>query len=298
MASISAGEVYSVAKFAFDLFKACKACKGEFDQIGKEVFAMRTIIELVHIDCENPQSILNVTDDVKKSNRKALSIHIGNCKGSLEEVDACLKRYRKMTAIDKLAWAFSGRDEIKSLESNLSSLATQLSGFTSGLAMKGMGAVYQEQRKLHNAIERVETALDQADGNSKVAVEATMGGLDQSSMTPLSTKRYKKALSDYAEEVSRSTSFVPPSMPSRARTPDIRGRKGSGAILDAPNNDRSQSADTKLGQKSKDLPRSQNKAAKKSKSGLLECWLVQIKSGNVSLLTWEFLDKEIQPRGQ
>ena len=35
---ISASEIYQVGKFAYDLWNACKAAQGEFDQLGKVGF--------------------------------------------------------------------------------------------------------------------------------------------------------------------------------------------------------------------------------------------------------------------
>lgn len=80
---------------------------------------MRTVVELVHIDCEDPSSILNIVDNKERTVRKQLRVHIRNCKQAHEDDGACLKRYEKMSTIDRLTWSWKGHEEIKDLESNL-----------------------------------------------------------------------------------------------------------------------------------------------------------------------------------
>lgn len=294
---ISAGEVYAVAKFAYDLFRSCQKAKGQFDQVANEVSAMRAILQMAHLECKNPMSILNKTDTKDRANRKALGIHLRRCNQALEDTEACLKRFNKMSAIDKIAWSWSGRDEIKGLESNLSSFATQLDSFIGQLALKGVGAVYE-------GIGRIEEALERLGGNDGAAVKDVMQGLDQSNMTPQCTEQYKSIISDYAKEVSSSTNFGSMA-PKRAQTPDPRGRNisnGSLGVPTTPNEYRSKSADTPRGAKNlevkKDPGLSTMIAARKKPRQTLECWLIQIKSGHLSLVTWEFSEKLVQTRGQ
>ena len=292
---VSASEIYGVAKFAFNLFKACKASKGNFDQIAKELLAMRTVIDIAHLQCEDPLSMLNVTDNQEKRNRKATSIHIGNCNRALKDVETCLKRYSQMSAWDKMTWALGGHDEVKGLESNLSSFATQLNGFLTGLTAIGVGAVYEKQKNMYSGIERIEIALENADGDYKVAVKEVIAHLDKTRISAQCSERYERSCSDYAKELSQSTSFTPP----RARAPDARGQKGSKSILGIAAVNRAQSTDVAKHAKGTEKSLGKKKPlAKKKPKFTLECWLIQIKSGHLSFLTWEFLEKDLQPRGQ
>lgn len=163
---------------------------------------MRTVVELVHIDCEDPLSILNIVDNKQKTIRKQLRIHIQNCKKTLDDVDSLLKRYARMSVTNKLAWAWKGNDEMNDLASNLSSFATQLDSFVNGLTLKGVAAVYQQQRKLQKGIGRVEEALGKAHGNGVAAVCEAMHevdqAVDQGNVSPGSTERYKSIVSDWA----------------------------------------------------------------------------------------------------
>lgn len=221
-------------------------------------------------------------DNEGKSNRRALSIHIRNCSQALKDVDTCLKRYSNMSAIDKLLWAVVGRDEVKDLEPNLSSFVTQLTGFFAGLTIKGRGVVYQKQETLRSSIARVEIALERAVGNHKTAVKEAMIGLHRSRLTPKCTVHYEEILSDYAKEMSRSTSFTTP----RARTPDGRSLAESKDGLGVPAANRAKSADSTKG--SKDMGNAfKNKtvSANRGPRYTLDCSQIQIKSGHLSPLT-------------
>ena len=261
---------------------------------------MRTVVELVHIDCEDPLSILNIVDNKEKTIRKQLRIHIRNCKQALDDVDSLLKRYAKMSVIDRVAWAWKGHDEVNDLESNLSSFATQLDSFVNSLTLRGVGAVYQQQGRILKGIGRVEEALEKAKGNSVAAVGEVMQEVAQGKVSPGSTERYKSIISDYAQEVSLSTSFAKP----RARTPDPgRGRSDSNGRLSLPlGHKRATSANTFQSNKTMNVnkgPLAESRALVNNKpNNKLECWLIQIKSGHLTLFTWQLSEKEIQCRGQ
>ena len=293
---------------------------------------MRTVVDLVHVDCEDPLSMLNEVDNKQKVVRKQLRIHIQNCKGALDDVDSLLKRYAKMSATDKLAWAWKGHDEMNGLASNLSSFATQLDSFVNGLTLRGVTAVYQQQRKLQRGIGRIEEALEKAKGNSVAAVGEVMHevdqAVDQGTISLGSTQRYKSIISDYAQEVSRSTTFAEPrarTLEPRARTPEPRartpeprartpeprartpdpgrGRGDSHGRLSLPlAHKRAASAETLRSDKTLNVKRGRSvdsRALMDNKpNNRLECWLIQIRSGHLTILTWEVSRKEIQCRGQ
>ena len=203
-------------------------------------------------------------------------------------MDSLLKRYAKVSATDKLAWAWKGHDEMNGLASNLSLFATQLDSFVNGLTLRGVIAVYQQQRKLQRGIGRIEEALEKAKGNSVTAVSEVMHEVDQAVDQGIislgSTERYKSIISDYAQEVSRSTTFAEP----RARTPDPgRGRGGSHGCLSLPlGHKRAASADTSKSDKTLNVKRGRSVDSRalmdKKSNNKLECWLVQIRS---SILT-------------
>ena len=262
--------------------------------------------------------MLNEGDNKQKAVRKQLRIHIQNCKGALDDVDSLLKRYTKMSATDKLAWAWKGHDEMNGLASNLSSFATQLDSFVDGLALRGVTAVYQQQRKLQRGIGRIEEALEKAKGNSVAAVGEVMHevdqAVDQGTISLGSTQRYKSIISDYAQEVSRSTTFAEPraltpeprarTPEPRARTPDPgRGRGDSHGRLSLPlAHKRAASADTSKSDKTLNVKRGRSVDSRvlmdNKPNNRLECWLIQIMSGHLTILTWEVSRKEIQCRGQ
>ena len=267
---------------------------------AQEVFTMRTVIALVHMDCANESSILNVVDDKKKTVRKQLGIHIQNCKQALTDVDSSLKRYKTMSAIDRVAWSWKGHSEVKDLESNLSSFATQLNTFVNSVTMKGVGAVYRKQIAIQSGISRIEEAMENAKGDDKLAIQEVMQEVSESTMPRECTERYRTIISDYVHEVSQSPNLAQ----SRAQTPEpSRGRKGSSSTLIVPGTqDRARSADnpqsSKGGEKMNvSLPKWKASYLNKAKLKL-ECWLIQIRSGHLTIVTWQFCEKELQCRGQ
>ena len=66
---------------------------------------MRLIMELVQIRLDDPTSIINRLDDKKKSINKQLHRHISNCEQALKDVEPVLKKYNRMSIVDRLVWA-------------------------------------------------------------------------------------------------------------------------------------------------------------------------------------------------
>lgn len=298
---ISPDQIIAVAKFAYNLWTSCKAAKGQFEQVGKEVYAMRTVIELVHLECKNPTSIINVADNKEKTIRRQLGIHIRNCQQALSEVDALLKRYTKMNVIDKATWALWGHSEVAGLESNLSSFATQLDNFVGGLALKGIGIVNEKVSRLRSGIGRIEEALERNEGNNNAAVKEVMKDVRKSGVSSDEAKQYETIFHDYAEETTRSATF---SQTHRAQTPDPpRGRDQGSDLLDVPkpvhrsrsnNFENSKRPGTNRTPKAVSVGPSNSRKPKYS----LECWLIQIKTTDALFMSFHLSEKQKQVRGQ
>ena len=291
---ISAGEVLQVAKFAYDLWKKCRAASDEFDQIGKEVFAMRTVISLVHIDCENPRSLLNQVDDRQGTIRKQLKIHISNCQQALKDVDTLLKRYVAMSWYDKAKWALGGREEVASLKSDLSSFATQLDSWVNSLTYKGVGLVNNNINKgfarLGKGLGRIEQAVEKNDGDEKAAVAEIIADLKRSGINDEDSKEYQPILAEYAQQCSTTIKATE----DRPVTPDPpRGRGNASSTLLIPT-ERPRANSNAKSEVSSKAKRKNSRFSAKKKSPLLECWLVKHKS----VLTLELTEKELQTRGQ
>lgn len=102
---------------------------------------MRTSIEMVHIDCEDPESIIDLVNTKEKTVRKQLGVYNGNCERALKAVESLLKRYERESILERMTWTFSGHAEVSSLESNLSSFATQLDCYVQELEVRGLGLI-------------------------------------------------------------------------------------------------------------------------------------------------------------
>ena len=295
---ISAGEIFDVAKFAFDLWQSCKAAKGEFEQIGQEVLFMRTTIEMVHIDCEDPQSIINLVDNKEKTVRKQLRVLIGNCQRALKAVEQLLKRYERMSVLERMKWAFSGHAEVSSLESNLSSFATQLDSYVQKLEVKGqglinknVGLVNKDVKAVIGRLGRLEDLIEKYNGDEKAAVKEILQERQGCSASQSHRMKSETVMMDYAKEVSK-----PKEEKQRPKTPDPpRGRpKDQGSTLDIPKPEkRTVSADTSSTVGAKKLS-----PHTKKPNFTLECWLIQRRSAHALFVTFELSEKESQSRGQ
>ena len=297
---ISAGEIFAVAKFAFDLWKSCKASEGEFEQIGKEVFAMRTVVELVHIECQDPESIINLVDNKEKTVRKQLRVYIRNCEQALKSVDRLLKRYEAMNLWDRFRWSLSGHAEISSLESNLSSFATQLDSYVQKLELKGLALVNRNvgvaNKNVVSRIGRLEDLLEHFNGDGKAAVSEIMQERQKSGASQKSRARSTNVMLDYVKEMCQENNKK-----QRPRTPDPpRGRsQKNGNNLEVPKGEKralsAGSSSNSAGKAKRFSPKS-NKAERPKYT--LECWLIQRKSAQALFVTFELSEKESQCRGQ
>ncbi len=295
---VSPGEVIAIAKFAYRLWKSCKAAKGDFDNIAMEVTTMNTVVQLVHCDLENPNSIMNLVDNKEKTIRKQLGIHIRNCKNALTDLENLLERYNNMTVLDKAAWALWGHTEVAGLKANLSSFATQLDSWMNSLTLKAVGLVNSNVVNVVKGIGRIEQELEKNNGNDKAAVAEVMRDMRKCGASHDQARKYSTIISSYAKEVSSSESFK---KTQRARTPDPpRGRKDSNTLGVPKGPYKAKSADAlKPGNNSTDRRRASLDAhVRKKPKYLLECWLIQIKSGQALFLTFQLSEKEQQARGQ
>lgn len=297
---ISAGEIFAVAKFAYDLWKSCKAAEGEFEQLGKEVFAMRTVVELVHIECQDPESIINLVDNKEMTIRKQLRVYIRNCEQALKSVDRLLKRYEAMNIWDRLGWSLSGHAEISSLESNLSSFATQLDSYVQKLELKGLALVNRNvglaNKNVVSRLGRLEDLLEHFNGDGKAAVSEIMQERQNCGASQKDRARSTNIMLDYVKEMCKENEKK-----QRPRTPDPpRGRsQKNGNNLEVPTGEkRALSADSRPNSagKAKRFPPKSNKAEKPKYT--LECWLIQRKSAQALFITLELSEKESQCRGQ
>lgn len=297
---ISPGEIYAVAKFAYDLWKSCKAFEDDFEQIGKEVFAMRTVLELVQIEYQDPESIINLVDNKENTVRKQLRVYIGNCEQALKAVDRLLKRYKAMKLWERIAWSLSGHAEVSSLESNLSSFATQLDSYVQKLELKGLALVNRNvglgNQRIASRIGRLEDLLEQHNGDEKAAVAEMMQERQKCGGSQSDRTRSRTVMTDYVKEMCYGSSKK-----QRPKTPDPpRGRpKGDGNTLAVPKEGkRATSADItpQASRKAKSLLPKSTKP--KQPDYTLECWLIQRKSAQALFVTFEFSEKESQSRGQ
>ena len=301
---ISPGEIYEVAKFAYGLWRSCKAAPSEFQQIGKEVFAMRTVVEIVHIECQDPDSIINLVDNKKPERllRKRLGIYIRNCDEALKAVDALLKKYERMGTKDKVIWALKGKSEVTLLEADLSSFASQLDSYVEKITLNGVGLVNEN---VISGIGRLEDLLEKYIGNETQAVTQVMQERRKSVASKREPRRLQKLMEDYAQEMSQFANNADGQTEGsvRPRTPDPprnRHNKNDHLGVPKPERVRRNSADAARTTPNHKTPRRPSNQGKKpwKPNYTLECWLIRTKSAQALFVTFELSEKESQCRGQ
>ena len=270
-----------LVKFAYRLVKDCQAAKGEWIQVGRVVYEMQATVQLVQALIDDPTSIINKKDNKGLSIRKTLGIHISNCKQVLREVSSSLKKYNNMSVVDRIAWVFSGRGEIETLMSNLFSFATQLDTFINTISLMGIG--------------RIEQLLENNGGNTKAAVKKVMQDVKGTGSSPQHSQRYETVLDEYAQDFERRRV----SEVQINKDTDRGGKKSANALVVPQENKRAKSADSLNKNHNAPNGRASAKPSKGRKwKPTLECWLIQVKSGDAMFVKWQFSEKALQPRGQ
>ena len=296
---ISAGEVIAVAQYAYNLWRSCKAAKSQFEQVGENVFAMRTVIELAQFCWESQNSIIGLADKKGENLRWQLGIHIRNCKQALSAVESQLKRYAKMSFVEKTGWALRGGAVVADLQANLSSSTTQLNGFVSVLILKTVGILNVNMvggfAEMEMGLGRIEKAIENNDGNNEAAVDEVVQDFKRSKASHKDISRLCTIVEDYAKEIS---AMKKPTSSPRAVTPDpSQKRGGSSGYLNSPSNIH-RSKSTNGSGKSKGPGIAASSTQRTDPKNFLECWQVKIKSTDTFFSTREVYDKEKQSRGQ
>ena len=309
---VSPDSLYSIASFAHEVWQSCRGAKGQFDKIGREAFALKSVVELVAIELEDKQLPVNALDDDARTRTyyRQLGIHIGNCQQALQTAQNFVRKHEKTAAWQQLRWGRSGKEDIDCVVADLVSFATQLDSFVGALNFKSIG-------KMLGRIGRLEQVLDQNGGNESEAVSDILADVVDLGMPAQAFEKYKTVLATYAQELNQQARECP-SPTKKKKSDSIRDRKKSDSPVTATANirlkERSQSADTIHSTSTMDLKRSQS-ATPSTKTLLtttttatsntittpkpaLECYLIQIKSNNFAFLTWQKSGKELQPRGQ
>ena len=291
-APISAMEILSIGKFAFDLYQKCRAAESEFIQISKEVLAMRTVIEMVHMECDDPESIINKVDTKEKIIRKKLRSYFDNCDEALKDVDKALEDYQKMNAFQKAKWAFFAKEEIEGLKSNLSSFATQLDSYVNNVTRQGVALV---NKNIEIGLGKLEELLEKNNGDSQATVGEAMLCRSGRNTKPPDEAHYRQVITDYMEEIKvieaaprRNRPGTPPAQPNG-------NGKSNTLNVERPKTRPRSAGDAGKGRKASPSP---VKTSPKKKKYTLECWLLQVRITDVGLFTTERMDKERMLRGQ
>lgn len=317
---ISPQSLYNVSRFAHEIWQSCRTGRNQNENIAGEVFALKTAVELVALELEDKAFPVNHLDEdgTTRTHYRQLGIHLGNCQQALQATHDYVRKYEKVTPWQQLRWGRSGKEDVDGLIADLVSFTTQLDSFVGALNMKEIGRTL-------GRIGRLEQSLDQTEENEAAAVEMIMMDLQTTRKSNFDLERYKAVLIAYAQEACKAFN-ASQDLGKKTKSSSSQERKKSDATLAATSpqlQQRSHSADTILSTASTAIERSQsaNPSGKKNSSNnssnnistndtkkskshdtkphpTLECWLIQIKTGNFTFLAWQKSGKEPQPRGQ
>lgn len=305
---ISPRSLYNVSQFAHEIWQSCRTAKHPFDTIGREVSAMRTAVELVALELEDPALPVNQLDEDAETRMHyaQLAIHVGNCQQALQAAHDCLRRHEKMAAWQQLRWGWSSKEDVDGLIADLVSFATQLDSFVGALNVRAVG-------NMLGRIGRIEQLLDQTERDELAAVETIMADLANTGMPSQNVERFRVAVTGYAQEACKVFT-VSQNSGKKTKVEHSQERKLSEAALTATRPrfleraERSNSSDTVTSAADTLLERSRsaNPSGELNSSShnssnllpLLECWLIQIRTGNSTALARQKSDKEPQLRGQ
>ena len=252
---------------------------------------MRTIVEMVRMECNDPESIINKVDTKEKTIRKKLRVYFDNCDGALKDVDKALGRYQKMNAFQKGKWALFGKEDIEGLKSNLSSFGTQLDSYVNNLTRQGVALA---NKNVEIGLGMLEELLEKNNGDRQATVGEAMLCRSGRSTKPSDEAHYRQVITDYVEETKiieitprRNRPSTPPIQQDgtwKPNTLDVKGHKPRAHSTGDAGEPRKPSS-------------SPGKSPPKKKY-TLECWLLQVRTTDVGLFTTRRMDKERMVRGQ
>ena len=295
-------EIVQICNFAWNLFNSCKAAEGEFAQISTEVLSVRTTVEMVRMECEDPDAIINKVDTKEKMILKKLRFFLENCERALKDVEKALKRYQQMNFFQKGKWALSGKEEIEGLKSSLSASVTALASFTDNVTRQAVNLVNNNVEHLADKLDviqmglgELEETLEKHNGNSQATIEEAMECRKSRRARPSDEARYRQVITDYVEEI-KGLQVNPGGK--RPRTPNAQRNKKNGSSTLGVTGPKARALSTGDAAKPRKSSPSPTGGTDSSKKYTLECWLVQVKTTDLGLFSTKKMIKEKMTRGQ
>ena len=132
---VSVGDIIGISKLAWKVFKACKESSADFKRLSGEVASLHLVLkEAEEVVAEN-DSDPNIRPE---QGTQLKEIAVG-CRGTLEEVEALLKKYQRLGSKsqrtwDRLKW---GSEPVAGLRARLISNTSLLSAYNSTLVKYG-----------------------------------------------------------------------------------------------------------------------------------------------------------------
>jgi hypothetical protein len=129
----SAGDGILLVQLAWKTLQGARKACGEHDELTREVASLHRVLQRLHKELTNPDSLLNRADDDR---RQELNEHSRGCEGVLNVMNSIVTRYNKLSDTErsrKGVWqkVKFGNGEVK----NLAEIRLKLSAHTSIITM-------------------------------------------------------------------------------------------------------------------------------------------------------------------
>ncbi|KAF9073867.1 hypothetical protein BDP27DRAFT_1215405 [Rhodocollybia butyracea] len=123
---VGVGDVYLVAKFAWNIYKACKESGDDFRKLSSEVASL-------HVVLKESEEYIDEYTDLPASRRNRLKILTDGCDGVLKDLDKLLKTYESLGTQSQRTWDRMrfGLEDLADIRSRLISQTTLLTAFNS-----------------------------------------------------------------------------------------------------------------------------------------------------------------------
>ncbi|KAF2264952.1 hypothetical protein CC78DRAFT_532815 [Lojkania enalia] len=154
------GTVFNIAallKKAYDLYEDCKKAPEEIRLAIDHIHALTIVLEGVRSDLiGNHRSYVHQTNDVAKSQKMKLRLHIMHCDRALNRMDKLLKKFHSFTHVSawkKFRWSMEGKKEIADAKEDVVMATISLDLF---LSHQGLSVIW----KLENMMEVIMQKFD------------------------------------------------------------------------------------------------------------------------------------------
>ncbi|KAF2476934.1 uncharacterized protein BDR25DRAFT_348848 [Lindgomyces ingoldianus] len=223
----------SLLKKAYDLYTACQAAPEEIRLASDHVHCMALVLEGVKSDLvKNGNSFLHQSNDIAKTRKFSLKIHITHCDKALERMQRLMKKYQgfrkqHVRAWDRFRWSTEGKKEIADCKADLVMATSMLDLF---LSKEGLSVLWKLESMMEIMMKKF-AALEmfQANMPTNPTTRARSGSnVGRTLVLSLVISRLRKCLRQYRRRKAGNSKKKPQNPGPRRPKPVTRVSSGFG----------------------------------------------------------------------